>query len=332
MSVCYNIIRARRRRSYRHASFASTNIALDRPTTSVTNLISPTHFIFGSNTDVGKTVLTAALIRASYERSNKSHYIKPLQCGGSDEAFVRKYAPSVSSTKNLFFWETPASPHLASRIEDEPISDENVLHSLNKHLRQLKTPSSPSSSSTTTNNIENPPSSCSSSRDSIWIETAGGVLSPSSSSRDNLCSHHARNNDGWGWTTQADLYKPFQNQSSVVLIGDGTLGGISTTISSLEALLNRKYTVKGILLIRDFDTNDTNKEALKEYVSRFVRLDRSQHQNYGGKLFENPEQSILSLPQLPPESDPLNEWFDSNDVKEPISSFVHDHLFSSDRQ
>ena len=63
-----------------------------------------THFVFGANTDIGKTVLTAALIRASVDKStdastvvenNTTHYIKPLQCGGSDEAFVRKHAPKL---------------------------------------------------------------------------------------------------------------------------------------------------------------------------------------------------------------------------------------------
>ena len=340
----YNAIKARRSRSY----------ASNTPSTDISQ--QQQHFIFGANTDIGKTVLSAALVRASYEGSKKksdskttntttsattstTHYIKPLQCGGSDESFIRRYAQGLSSSKTLFDWETPASPHIASRIEDKPASDEHVLTTLNDYLRELKTSSLPSSSSAAAATAASTMRENSSqSTSSVWIETAGGVLSPSSSSPKNNESHHAKNGNGWGWVTQADLYIPFQNQSSVVLVGDGRLGGISTTIASLEALLTRNYTVAGILFIRDTDddTTDTNQEALKEYIFSYNTTTSDQRQlqqNSGcGLLFDNPDNSIISLPKLPPEPEPLNEWFASNDVKEPISSFVHNHLFLYDRQ
>jgi len=321
----YNTIRARGR-SY------TLNTSTDIP---YNDLI--THFVFGANTDVGKTVLTSALVQASYEKQAKSdhkttssiatHYIKPLQCGGSDEAFIRRYAPGLSSSKTLFDWKTPVSPHLASRIENRPVSDDHVLFTLNDHLRKLKISSASTAATKEILSSSSPTSYCSS---SIWIETAGGVLSPSSSSPNNYGSHHAKNSAGWGWSTQADLYIPFQNRSSVVLVGDGRLGGISTTISSLEALVNRNYTVGGILLIQDTEstsstTNDMNEEALKEYIYSYTSIDRQLEKNYGG-LFDNPDNSIISLPKLPPEPEPLNEWFASNDVKLPISNFVHNHL------
>jgi dethiobiotin synthetase len=335
----YNTIKARSSRSYA-SNTSSTDISQQQQQ----------HFIFGANTDIGKTVLTAALVRASYEgpkkksdsskttsTTNSTHYIKPLQCGGSDESFIRRYAQGLSSSKTLFNWETPASPHFASRIEDKPVSDEHVLTTLNDYLRELKTsiysPAAAAAAAAASTTREN------SSQSSVWIETAGGVLSPSSSSPNNNDSRHAKNIAGWGWVTQADLYMPFQNQSSVVLVGDGRLGGISTTIASLEALLNRNYIIGGILLIRDTDddTNDTNQEALKEYISSYNtttsdQRQLQQQQNYpgGGLLFDNPDKSIISLPKLPPEPEPLNEWFASNDVKEPISSFVHNHLFLYD--
>jgi dethiobiotin synthetase/adenosylmethionine--8-amino-7-oxononanoate aminotransferase len=321
----YNTIKARSSRSYA-SNTSSTDISQQQQQ----------HFIFGANTDIGKTVLTAALVRASYEgpkkksdsskttsTTNSTHYIKPLQCGGSDESFIRRYAQGLSSSKTLFNWETPASPHFASRIEDKPVSDEHVLTTMNDYLRELKTsiysPAAAAAAAASSTTREN------SSQSSVWIETAGGVLSPSSSSPNNNDSRHAKNIAGWGWVTQADLYMPFQNQSSVVLVGDGRLGGISTTIASLEALLNRNYIIGGILLIRDTDddTNDTTTSDQRQL---------QQQQNYpgGGLLFDNPDKSIISLPKLPPEPEPLNEWFASNDVKEPISSFVHNHLFLYD--
>eukprot|EP00978_Attheya_sp_CCMP212_P037940 scaffold183200_cov67-Attheya_sp.AAC.1 len=55
-------------------------------------------------------------------------HIKPLQCGGSDEAFLHQYvnqsgsrhtntpAGVTTSCTTLFEWDTPASPHVASRL------------------------------------------------------------------------------------------------------------------------------------------------------------------------------------------------------------------------
>lgn len=50
------------------------------------------HQIFGANTDVGKTVLTSALVRASAS-ANQTVYIKPVSTGalelGDDEQVNR---------------------------------------------------------------------------------------------------------------------------------------------------------------------------------------------------------------------------------------------------
>jgi hypothetical protein len=177
----------------RFPSSSSSSQRLKLSTSSRTNVI------FGANTDVGKTVVTAGLIRASGDGTN---YIKPLQCGGSDQRFIEKHAPNTSSTTTLYEWVTPASPHYAARFENKPVSDVQVLTSLQQYLGSLD------------GNLN-------------WIETAGGVLSPSSSSPENRQPHHARDKElSWGWVTQADLYRPLIGSTSVVLIGDGRLGGI----------------------------------------------------------------------------------------------------------
>jgi dethiobiotin synthetase/adenosylmethionine--8-amino-7-oxononanoate aminotransferase len=44
------------------------------------------HQIFGANTDVGKTVLTTALVRASASSKNPVFYLKPVSTGPLDEA------------------------------------------------------------------------------------------------------------------------------------------------------------------------------------------------------------------------------------------------------
>ena len=351
----------------------------------------PTYLIFGCNTDIGKTVLTAGMIRSaaapwkssageSVSRDEglvpyETHYVKPLQCGGSDEAFVRKHcrrlddhqghdnqqgSSLLTTATTLFRWETPSSPHLAARIENKPISDQEVLDSLNVYLRSL------SGQATRTHDNKNGEYESSPFR-SIWIETAGGVLSPSSSSPLNRSLWHASpaasgssstSQPSWGWIPQADLYmqlvaspgsipsdcdgKERDNSNiQVVLIGDGRLGGISATLSSLESLFSRKhFTIAGIVQIcRGDDTTsgaiqnlmeDTNQEALKEYAwsmkSRLVDEERLDYDHLD-PIWKDPENSIVSVPQLPPEPEPLTDWYNSSDVTTVLGKFVHGHLF-----
>ena len=280
---------------------------------------SPTHLIFGANTDVGKTVLTAGLVRAASEPSHSTHhytsglttthYIKPLQCGGSDEGWIRRNALNVSTSKTLFRWETPASPHVAARMENYPVSDEEVQFSLQSYLTSLDTDSELSST---------------------WIETAGGVLSPSSSSPKNDTAFHAKDSTEWGWKTQGDLYTTLQEQASVVLVGDGRLGGISVTLASLEALLRRNYVVAGVLLLRhgeDDYAEDVNQRALQEHLSSSASRQSLSAETLQSPLFMNPDVSVVSLPKLPPEPEPLTKWYESQEVKTLLDAFVHDHLF-----
>ena len=237
----------------------------------------PTHLVFGANTDVGKTVITAGLVQssavASSSTSSAVHYIKPLQCGGSDQSFVESHlinvaktpAASKVTTHTLFSWETPASPHVASRIEGLPVSDRQVLKALESCLDEINNTTKGTSDGSNT--------------DSIWIETAGGVLSPSAASPDNKDSHHAcgivASDDeslSWGWATQADLYRPLQSNIPVVLVGDGRLGGISATLSSLESLILRGYEISGLIILETEDFKD-NAPAIREYANRCVSFD-----------------------------------------------------------
>jgi hypothetical protein len=45
-------------------------------------------------------------------------------------------------------------------------------------------------------------------------------------------------------------------------------------------------------------------------------------------LFANPESSIVSLPQLPPEPEPLHDWFESAHVRQVLEG-VNSHLESA---
>ena len=44
------------------------------------------HQVFGANTDVGKTVLTSGLVRASAVKKNNVFYLKPVSTGPLQDA------------------------------------------------------------------------------------------------------------------------------------------------------------------------------------------------------------------------------------------------------
>ena len=83
---------------------------------------------------------------------------------------------------------------------------------------------------------------------------AGGVLSQASASIQNTSGNHSRtvtsigSKKARGWSTQADLYRSLN--LPVVLIGDCRLGGISSTLTALEALLFRGHFINALVMVR----------------------------------------------------------------------------------
>jgi len=102
------------------------------------------HQIFGANTDVGKTILTTALVGASAKRGKNVFYLKPVSTGPLGEAddlyglsylllvilvdhllvhrhvtrYTKKYRGSVRA-ECLFRCEEPVSPHLAVIMQND---------------------------------------------------------------------------------------------------------------------------------------------------------------------------------------------------------------------
>lgn len=232
---------------------------------------------------MGKSLVSAGLVRAS----NKNvRYIKPLQCGGSDAAFVERHmsgAENNVTTKTLFTWKTPTSPHLACQIENKFVSPQQLSQTLHETLNSQK------------NMYE-----------MTIVETAGGVLSPTSCGTDDP------------WIPQANLYQsllspppPQKEAVSSILVGDAKLGGISCTMSSLEALLLRNYTVSAIVFVGSDDYCD-NASTLNEYMPRL-------------QIPNKP--IVLSLPPIPSDENiPLHSWYDQT---QPQFQTLYQHLLQS---
>ncbi|KAL3766260.1 hypothetical protein ACHAW5_008206 [Stephanodiscus triporus] len=287
------------------SSFPPSNPLLRHPNNRV-------HLVFGANTDVGKSVVSAGLVRAaaaaaaadsSSERTTSVNYIKPLQCGGSDESFIldqRDDGFERVACRTLFSWNTLASPHLASHLEGLPVSDAEVLASLRSSLDRVEERDGGGTTTTTA-----AAAAMAEGSSVTIIESAGGALSPSSSSPLNERSG-ALGDGRWGWSTQADLYSSLE--LPVVFVGDGKLGGIGVTLASLEALWSRGYRVDAVVFVEGEDGSGGdgirfgrgNAEALREYVMMYRDtscLDGD---------------AIMCLPPLPPMPIALTAWYGSN--------------------
>ncbi|KAL8002602.1 putative dethiobiotin synthase BioD, aminotransferase class-III [Plasmopara halstedii] len=237
-------------------------------------LNTPVFQVFGSNTDIGKTIISAGICRSAAivaSLNGRVDYIKPLQTGtdyensgsfAGDAAFVEKYAVAQNQSQGdiqcstLYSWKNPVSPHLAAQMEGHTITDEKLLELLSDKLESI-------SKMNGANGVDS----------LVLVETAGGVCSPSASTR-----------------FQVDVYRSLR--LPVILVGDGKLGGISTTMSALETLLIRGFDVAAICLIEQ--DNLDNKAALMPRASELGI-------------------PIFTMNAIPPMPEPLHQWFEEHD-------------------
>ena len=243
--------------------------------------------IFGSSTDVGKTVVAAGICRAALTRARKVCYIKPVQTGELDEYFVSLYTNpqgiSDMFLRTLHHWSSSMSPHLASRINinEGPISDADLVAGLKREIRAF---------STAHDNGDGKE------RFTV-VETAGGVLSPGPSK-----------------TLQADIYRSLR--LPIILVGDSKLGGITTTLSAYESLRLRGYTVHAIVMIEHPGTNKYgNVLMIREHLERSLSSTEvaMENEDYG----KTPKWAVNKVPKvfrmLPlPSEKLLHNWFREN--------------------
>ena len=253
--------------------------------------------VFGSNTDVGKTLCAAGLVRAGLRlcdaRADDSrvNYVKALQTGvrsiddpAADAAAIVRHlswfgSPSANNLdrSTLFQWVEPVSPHLAARKALDRVTDAQVRDATAKAF-----------SKSSRNNC------------SLLfgiVETSGGVLSP-----------------GADFAPQADVFRPLNY--SCFLVGDGKLGGINSTLTSLESLLARDYHVSGVSILMDKD------EQLRLGNVDYVRKWMDANIPDGEKV------PLLVLPGVPPPNQPLADWLSQSD--DIFDVFVEDYVKSQE--
>jgi len=187
--------------------------------------------LFAANTDLGKTLLGTGLARAAAaaaaarDRPRRVLYLKPVQTGYPADSDTA-FVQRYTGTGQA----VDAVTLIAYRDPLGPhlaAQEENRVYSDAHVLSACESAMGPQYGT-------------------VIVETAGGVLSPAVSG-----------------TLQADLYRPWR--LPVVLVGDGRLGGIATTLAAYEALLLRGYDVDTVLLLED--TRLRNEEAIRRHVN-----------------------------------------------------------------
>lgn len=96
-------------------------------------------FVTGTGTDVGKTYVTGLILKKLNQNGIKAAYYKAAMSGNSrrqdgslipgDALFVKSVSEIVQPLEEMcpYIYENAVSPHLASRIEGNPVQFDNVL-------------------------------------------------------------------------------------------------------------------------------------------------------------------------------------------------------------
>jgi len=170
------------------------------------------HFwVVGTDTDVGKTVVTTYLLRYFQEKGETLAY-KPVQTGLVQEESRSYYAdtefyqthsrvPLVKEHLNTYSFKEPASPHYAARLENAVIDERVILQQIDK-LKAIY--------------------------QYIICEGAGGLYVPL--------------NEDFHFLKLIE-----QSRLPVILVARSSLGTINHTLLSIEALTNRNIQIRGII-------------------------------------------------------------------------------------
>ena len=178
------------------------------------------HFwITGTDTDVGKTLVTTLLMRYYQSKGAKVIPYKPIQTGmiagniNCDTAFYQLCSKEILTKDHLnsYSLKEPVSPHYAAMLEGTVISEETIL----QHIRHLT-----------------------SMYDCVICEGAGGLYVPLDEKR----NYHF-----------LDLI--FQSNLPGVLVARTKLGTINHTLLSIEALRGKGIPIAGIVFNKFEGTN-----------------------------------------------------------------------------
>lgn len=202
------------------------------------------YFITGTDTGVGKTIVSAAILRSFLKKGLKVGAMKPIETGclnkdgillPSDGIFLRDMA-EMNDPLDLVTpikFENPLSPLVASRLEEMEIDMDRVFKSFETLKKKY---------------------------DYLIVEGVGGLLVP-------ITKEQKRKNEKYYFVR--DLIKDMELET-IIVIRPG-LGTINHTLLTVEALKTKKIPIKGFIInYSNSGKNDiaekTNPEVLQELL------------------------------------------------------------------
>ncbi len=191
-------------------------------------------FVVGTDTGVGKTVVSALCLRAA-RALGPAAYWKPVQTGAdSDTDAVGALAGARPHELLRPAWQLalPASPHEAARAEGKSIRPREIEEGLGGLLRTMP-------------------------EARFVVELAGGLLVPYRADTDELA-------------TQADWLA--RARAACVLVARSSLGTLNHTLLTLEALRARHLEPRALFLVGE--PHPSNRETLRAVsgVARVLEL------------------------------------------------------------
>ena len=173
-------------------------------------------FVTGTGTDVGKTFVTALIVKKLRESGFSAAYYKAAMSGNEkaadgklipgDALYVKKVSGIEQPLDEMcpYIYETAVSPHLASRIEGNPVTMETVKKGFEEVCQKY---------------------------DFVTMEGSGGILCP-------ICFDEK---EIW----LEDVIKELGLSS--LIVADAGLGAINSVVLTAEYMRARKLPVKGII-------------------------------------------------------------------------------------
>jgi dethiobiotin synthetase len=181
-------------------------------------------FIVGTDTDVGKTYISALLMKKLIDNNINATYYKAVLSGAYEvnERIIPGDAKHVCDVSSLneeyenivsYSFKTPVSPHLASVLENKDISLEKINIDFNKLKDKY---------------------------DFVLVEGSGGIVCPIKiNERETILLE--------------DIVK--MTGFDVIIISRASVGTINHTVLTVEYLKSKNIGIKGIIL-NEYDEND----------------------------------------------------------------------------
>ncbi len=180
-------------------------------------------FITATGTDVGKTYISALIVKKLREIGLNCGYYKPALSGAEifngeiipgdcDYVFKQARISLNPSDYVSYIYKEPVSPHLAAELENKPIKLEKIKKNF-EHIKQKF--------------------------DYIVVEGAGGIACPFNLGQEKLML--------------TDVIKALG--LDIIIVSCATLGTINSTLLTVEYAKQHGITVKGIIL-NSYDKND----------------------------------------------------------------------------